>query len=93
MKNKNRNQILLRILSKSNKVMDNVVQLTMQISSLHPRLNMFLDRTLLFPSQNLATDKTEIEDYRNTLIEQLKEAEQNNLQAKQIDTKKITSNK
>ena len=75
MKNRNRNRILLRILSKSNSVLDNVVQLTMQISSTQPRLNMFLDSTALCSDRLQALDNSGIEDFRNILIGQLKESE------------------
>jgi len=62
---KNRQLILHRLLSKSNAIMDDIVQLMMQIYS----------------TNSAAVSKTnETENYRNVLIEQLKESQTTNSQ-------------
>jgi hypothetical protein len=62
---KNRQLILHRLLSKSNTIMDDIVQLMMQIYS----------------TNSAAVSKTtETENYRNVLIEQLKESQTTNSQ-------------
>ena len=62
---KNRQLILHRLLSKSNAIMDDIVQLMMQIYS----------------TNSAAVSKTnETENYRNVIIEQLKESQTTNSQ-------------
>jgi hypothetical protein len=79
MKNKNRIQILLRILSKSDQIMDDIANLTMQVYPSEPRLFMRLDESSLFASHNSAIDKKDYEGYRNALIQQFKESTAKNL--------------
>ncbi len=74
MKKKNRIQLLLRILSKSDQIMEDIVQLNMQIYPSNPRLYMPSDKISLLASQHSSIDKKEFDDYRNTLIQQLKES-------------------
>jgi hypothetical protein len=62
MKIKNRQLILHRLLSKSNVIMDDIVQLMMQIYS----------------TDNAVLKTAETENYRNELIEQLKESQTKN---------------
>jgi len=75
MKNKNRRQILFEILSKSNLVMDGIVQLTMQLSS--TKSEMTWNDAILLASDNLSSDIKNAEDYRSILIEQYKIATKN----------------
>lgn len=74
MKKKNRIQLLLRIISKSDQIMDDIVQLNMQIYPSNPRLYMPLDKMSVLTSQHSSTKKKEFDDYRNTLIEQFKKS-------------------
>ena len=81
MKNKNRMPILLRMISKSDQMMDDLVSLTMKISA-QPKLYMHLDEATLFAPHNSESNTKDIEDYRNTLIEQMKESDLKNLHAR-----------
>lgn len=63
MKMKNRQLILHRLLSKSNVIMDDIVQLMMQIYS----------------TNNAVLKSTEIENYRHILTEQLEEKSNRNI--------------
>jgi|GEM_PF-5493252 len=74
MKNKKRTQILLRILSKSNEIMDDIVQLNMQIYSPQTWMNKPLDKINLFAPKNSTSDTKNIKEYRNIFIEQWKES-------------------
>lgn len=74
MKKKKRIQLLLRILSKSDQIMDDIVQLNMQICPSNPGLLMPLDKISLLASQHSSIDKKEFDDYRNALIQQFKES-------------------
>ncbi len=60
---KNRQLILHRLLSKSNVIMDDIVQLMMQIYS----------------TNNAVLKSTEIENYRHILTEQLEEKSNRNI--------------
>lgn len=81
MKNKKNIQILQRILSKSDQIMDDIVNLTMQLSAQSSLYKGFSDKALQAP-ENPVTEKNDEKDYRNLLIEQLKESAANNLYMK-----------
>ena len=81
MKNKNRMPILLRMISKSDQIMDDLVNLTMKISA-QPKLYMHLDEAPLFAPHNSDLDTKSAEDYRNIFIEQMKESDIKSLHTK-----------
>ena len=70
---KNRAQILKLMVSKLHQLMDDIVDLTMRIAATEPGLYMHLDETPLSVPRNSMLDEKGLEDYRNTLREQLKE--------------------
>ncbi len=74
MKSKKRIQILLRILSKSDQIMDDIVQLNMQIYPSNPMIYKPFDKMSFLTSQHSTIEKNEFVDYRNALIAQLKES-------------------
>ena len=74
MKNKNRLQILKRILSKSNLLMDDIVQLTLQIYTAQPGLYINSDRMSLFSSPSSFSSTKEKANNQNTDTEQLKKS-------------------
>lgn len=77
MKNKNRIQILLKILSKSDKILDDIGQITIQVFPISPGLFKRVDEKDLFAPHDQTISTKDISDYRNLLIEQLKEANPN----------------
>lgn len=68
MKNENRIQILLEILSKSDKIMDDIVQLTLQLNSSQTEMDISLNKTFIFTQSNLSLDA--VRNYRNALVQQ-----------------------
>lgn len=81
MKNKNNIYILQQMVRKSDQIMDAIVNLTMQIST-QPSLYKRLDDMSLFASRNSDIDKKEAGEYRNLLIEELKESAEKSLRIK-----------
>ena len=74
MKNKNRIPLLLKILSKSDELMEDIVQLTMQVAKEQPGIFEQLDYTSLFGANNSSAAKVPVEDYRKKLFEQMKKS-------------------
>ena len=72
MKTKNSILILQRMLKKSDQIMNDIVNLTIQIST-HSNLYGNKEERSLVVSKNLEPNKKEIDEFRNILIEQFKE--------------------
>ncbi|OFY84770.1 MAG: hypothetical protein A3F72_05795 [Bacteroidetes bacterium RIFCSPLOWO2_12_FULL_35_15] len=78
MKTRNNIQILHRMLSKSDQIMNDIVNLTMQIST-HSSQHSNKDERSLVTSHTLESNKKEIDEFRNILIKQFKESAGNQL--------------
>lgn len=73
MKTRNNILILQRMLSKSDQIMNDIVNLTMQISTQSSLYGNKEGRSLVAP-KNIEPNKKEIEEFRNILIKQYKES-------------------
>ena len=74
MKNENSKSILLRMINKTNLIMDNILKLKTQFHESKPELYMQLVK-ISFKSE---TEKNEIENYRNSIIQQMKGSDNKN---------------
>ena len=73
MKTKNNILILQRIINKSDQIMNDIVNLTMQIST-RSDLSGNKEESSLVSPYSVESNKNEIADFRNILIEQFKES-------------------
>lgn len=73
MKTRNNILILQRMLSKSDQIMNDIVNLTMQISTQTSLYGNKEERSLVAPN-NLESNKKEVDEFRNILIKQYKES-------------------